>query len=287
MALYKPTELHQFLNSLGIHPKKGLSQNFLIDGNIIRNIVKTAQVQPGDLVIEIGPGPGSLTEALLAAGAHVIAVEKDEVLAKALERLSGVGGTLEVHCADIMDFPLQEVLEKKGKKAKVIANLPYHLTTPIVSNLVVKHTLISEIIVMVQDEVARRFTAKPGTSDYGSFTLFLNFYTHPHYAFKVSRNCFFPVPGVESAVVRLETKVPPAGIDEESFFKMTRTSFEHRRKALRASLKELYSPEVIMEALKQMGKQPLTRPEELSLEEFMKLYQLVSKRERTPDKKSI
>lgn len=275
MALYKPTELHQFLNSLGIHPKKSLSQNFLIDGNIIRNIVKTAKVEPGDVVIEIGPGPGSLTEALLGAGAHVIAVEKDAILAKALERLSSVGGTLEVHCADIMEFPLQEVLEKKGKKAKVIANLPYHVTTPIISNLVVKNEFISDIVVMVQDEVARRFTAHPGTSEYGSFTLFLSFYSTAHYAFKVSKNCFFPVPGVQSAVVHIEPKAPPAGIDEEVFFKITRTAFEHRRKALRASLRELYSPEKVMEALAKMGKQPLTRPEELSLDEFITFYKLL------------
>lgn len=275
MALYKPTELHQFLNSLGIHPKKSLSQNFLIDGNIIRNIVKTAKVQPGDTVIEIGPGPGSLTEALLGAGADVIAVEKDAILAKALERLSGIGGTLEVHCADIMDFPLQEILEKKGKKAKVIANLPYHVTTPIISSLVVKNTLISDIVVMVQDEVARRFTAHPGTGEYGSFTLFLSFYSTTHYAFKVSRNCFFPVPGVQSAVVHIEPKVPPAGINEEIFFKITRTAFEHRRKALRASLRDLYSPEKVMEALAAMGRQPLTRPEELSLDDFITFYKLL------------
>lgn len=275
MPLYKPTELHQFLNSLGIHPKKSLSQNFLIDGNIIRNIVKTAKMEPGDLVIEIGPGPGSLTEALLSAGAHVIAVEKDAILAKALERLKDVGGTLEVHCADIMEFALQEILEKYGKRAKVIANLPYHVTTPIVSSLVVQHTLISDIVVMVQDEVAKRFTASPGTSDYGSFTIFLKFYSTPHYAFKVSKNCFYPVPGVQSAVVHIETKQPPSDINEELFFKITRTAFEHRRKAMRGSLKELFSPEAIMEALAKMGKQPLTRPEELSLDDFIQFYKLL------------
>jgi 16S rRNA (adenine1518-N6/adenine1519-N6)-dimethyltransferase len=271
MAMYKPSELRQFLDGLGIHPKKSLSQNFLIDGNIINKIVKAADVQPGDLVVEIGSGPGSLTEALLKAGARVIAVEKDNLLAKELERL-GSQPQLEVHCEDIMTFPLADTLAREGKKAKVIANLPYHLTTPIISLLVGMRDKISSIVVMVQEEVARRFIALPGTPDYGSYSLFLRFYTNPRYAFTVSRNCFYPVPNVESAVVRLDLKEPPAVKDEERFFLMTRTAFKQRRKAMRGSLREIYTPESMMNALATIGKGPLTRPEELSLEEFLELH---------------
>jgi 16S rRNA (adenine1518-N6/adenine1519-N6)-dimethyltransferase len=275
MAIYKPSELRLFLQELGIFPKKGLSQNFLIDGNIIRKIISKAQVAWGDLVLEIGPGPGSLTQALLEAGAHVLAVEKDAVLATALERLK-IDNRLDVFCEDILLFPLEEKLTpfiEKGQKVKVIANLPYHLTTPILAYLVPKRNLFSSLTLMVQEEVARRFTASPGTKDYSSFTLFLQFYTHPHYAFGVSRHCFYPEPNVDSAIVTLELKTPPLQEGEDSFFKLTRTAFEQRRKMLRASLKALVDPSDVTQALELMGKNPLARPEELSLADFLKLHQ--------------
>lgn len=274
MPIYKPSELRQFLNELGISPKKVLSQNFLIDGNIIRKIAAEAKVQPGDLVVEIGPGPGSLTEALLEAGAHVIAIEKDDTLANALNRLSSSKGTLEVFCDDVMQFSIEEHLRKRlasGQKAKLIANLPYHLTTPILSHFVPLHDLFSHCVVMVQYEVARRFTAIPGTSEYSSYTLFLNFYSTPKYAFSVSKHCFYPEPSVESAVVNLTLKEPPA-ISTAPFFQMTRTAFSHRRKMLRGSLRDLYTSEAVTEALVALGLSPQTRPEELSLEQWLHLF---------------
>lgn len=268
MALYKVSELLDFLNSLGISPKKGLSQNFLIDGNIIRKIVSTADVKKNDLVLEVGPGPGSLTEALLGAGANVMAVEKDTVLANALPRLKG---SLEVANEDILKFDLDAHF-KGDPKAKVIANLPYHLTTPILVQLIKRRDLFSTLVLMVQDEVARRFTAEPGTADYSSFTVFLNYYSYAHYAFKVSRNCFFPAPRVDSAIVVLNLREPPVVENEEGFFEMTRTAFEQRRKMLRASLRELYKSDQVTAALESIGCNPLARPEELSLEEFLKLF---------------
>jgi 16S rRNA (adenine1518-N6/adenine1519-N6)-dimethyltransferase len=277
MAIYKPSELHAFLNTLGIAPKKGLSQNFLIDGNIIRKIVKAADVQPGDLVLEIGPGPGSLTQALLEAQAHVIAVEKDATLAIALERLKGPNHQLEVFCDDILTFPLEATLAPylaQGKKIKVIANLPYHLTTPIIAQLIVKNSLFSSLVIMVQEEVARRFIGKPGTKEYGSFTVFLDFYSQPSYAFFVSRHCFYPPPSVDSAVVALHLKetIPLLPQEASTFFEMTRTAFEHRRKMLRSSLRSLFDPLFISEALMKIGQDPLARPEKLSLNDFLELY---------------
>ncbi len=168
MPIYKPSELLHFLEDLKLIPKKGLSQNFLIDGNIIKKIIATAQVKPDDLVLEIGPGPGSLTEGLLYSGANVIAVEKDAILAKALERFDPLQNQLKVFCADILDFPIVEVLKnhlKRGQRAKIIANLPYHITTPIIGSLVHLNEFVSSITVMVQDEVARRFTAIPGNKE--------------------------------------------------------------------------------------------------------------------------
>ena len=275
MPIYKPTELRLFLDELGIFPKKGLSQNFLIDGNIIRKIVAAANVEPGDIVLEIGPGPGSLTQALLEAGARVIAVEKDQILAKALERLKDPSNSLEIFCDDILTFPLEAHLPA-GSKVKVIANLPYHLTTPIIAELISKRELFSSLTLMVQEEVARRFVAVPHTKEYSSFTVFLEFYSNPRYAFFVSHHCFYPEPKVDSAVVVLDLKQPPL-VDERLFFQLTRTSFEHRRKMLRASLRDLYDPAKISEALESIGQNPLARPENLTLDDFLRLYEQLNK----------
>lgn len=279
MPIYKPTELHQFLESLGISPRKGLSQNFLIDGNILRKIVAAANVTANDLVIEVGPGPGSLTEELLKSGAKILAVEKDAVLAQALERLQTEDHRLNVYCDDILKFPIEAALKtfSADEKAKVIANLPYHLTTPIIAQLVTKTHLFSSLVLMVQDEVARRFTATPRTSAYSSFTVFLKFYCRPRYAFTVNNSCFYPRPKVNSAIVVLELKEPPYVSDKEAFFKLTRTSFEHRRKMLRSSLRDLYQSNSIEQALVECGHSPLARPEELSLEDFLKLFEILRK----------
>jgi 16S rRNA (adenine1518-N6/adenine1519-N6)-dimethyltransferase len=274
MPVYKPSELMQFLQGLGISPKKALSQNFLIDGNIIRKIVAAAEVVPGDLVFEIGPGPGSLSEALLEAGATVVAVEKDKILAQALERFQTPNSNLEIICDDILNVNIASILQKyENRKAKIIANLPYNITTPILSHLLPMHEHFSSCTVMVQEEVARRFTAIPGTRDYSSFTIFLRFFSDPHYAFTVSRNCFYPVPGVDSAVVKLNLKLSPAVSNRDKFFQTTRRAFEHRRKMLKASLRDLYPQDKIMEALSAITQNPFSRPEELSLEQFLDLFE--------------
>lgn len=279
MPVYKPSELHLFLDELGISPKKGFSQNFLIDGNIIRKIVTVSEVQSDDVILEVGPGPGSLTQALLDTGANVIAVEKDTVLAQALNRLQTPSQQLSVFCDDILTFSIEKEVPlhlKEGKKAKVIANLPYHLTTPIIAQLVPLRNIFSSLTVMVQEEVGRRFTAQPGTSEYSSFSIFLRFYTEPHYAFTVSRNCFYPVPGVNSAVVVLQLRKPPLeGSSVSTFFQMTRTAFEQRRKMLRASLKNLFPPQKVEAALTAIGQNPLARPETLSLEHFLQLHAIL------------
>jgi 16S rRNA (adenine1518-N6/adenine1519-N6)-dimethyltransferase len=280
MGIFKPSTLLQYLEELGIRPRKAWSQNFLIDGNIIRKIVKTAEVQEGDLVLEIGPGPGALTEALLEAQAHVIAVEKDPILAKGLLRLQTPNNTLTVIEGDILDLDIQSTIAQRlqsSQKAKVIANLPYHITTPILARLIPERDLFSKLVLMVQDEVARRFTAKPHTSAYSSFTVFLEYYAYVQYAFGVSQNCFYPKPSVQSAVVSLTLHEPPPITDEEGFFKMTRRSFEHRRKMLRASLPPLYLSENVTNALITLGLNEKARPEDLSLEEFVKLFVQLSK----------
>lgn len=264
--IYKPTELKFFLESLGTKAKKSLSQNFLIDGNILRKIVKTADVQPGDTVLEIGPGPGALTEALVEAQANIIAVEKDKLFAQALSRFENV----KVFEDDIMNFDIATHIPK-GSNAKLIANLPYHLTTPILSKVAMLYEHFQLVVVMVQEEVARRFVAPPGNKDYSSISVFLNIFCEPKYAFKVSRNCFFPAPNVDSAIVALKLKCPPK-INLDKFFELTRSAFQQRRKMLKSSLKDLYSPEMIMQALSELNINPLARPEMLSTEQFLSLF---------------
>lgn len=277
--LYQPSELRQFLEGLGIAPKKGLSQNFLIDGNILKKIVHVACLSSDDVIVEIGPGPGALTQALLASGATVIAIEKDELFANLLKRLDPTENQLHVICEDILLVDIETVLApflQKGKKAKVIANLPYHLTSAIVTKLVTLHKSLSTLILMVQDEVAHRYTASAHTKEYGSLTLFLNYHSKTRYAFPVSNHCFYPKPKVQSAVVTLDLHTPPSVSNEELFFQMTRTAFAHRRKMLRGSLKEMAAPTTIMNALKQIGKSPEARPEELTLEDFLAFFQFLN-----------
>ncbi len=163
---------------------------------------------------------------------------------------------------------------ERGPKS---ANLPYHLTTPILTQFAPACDLISSMTVMVQKEVGVRMCAMPKNKDYGSLTLFLNYYADLHYAFTVSNNCFFPPPKVHSAVIHLELHTPPPVSDEEAFFVMTRSAFGQRRKMLRTSLNELYGSEKITQALTTLEMNPLARPEELSLNEFWALFELCSK----------
>lgn len=281
MPLYRPTELIAWLESIGATPKKGLSQNFLIDGNIIRRIVSAGEVAAGDGVLEIGSGPGALTEALLKAGADVVAVERDSTFAEQLKRLDPSGVQLRVCCDDILKCQLSTVcapILNHQPSLKVLANLPYHITTPILIELIEAQLPITHIVVMVQEEVARRMTALPGSQAYGSLSLFLRFYTTPTYICQVSKRCFYPVPKVDSAVVLLRPQANLPAVNRTQFFKLTRQAFGQRRKTLRAALKDLYPSTVVIEALERMHCNASSRAEELSLEQFLELYKLLRHR---------
>lgn len=261
MKRFRPSELQSYLRSIGAKPMKGLSQNFLIDGNILNKIVALAEVGQDDLVVEIGPGPGALTERLLEAGCQVIAIEKDPIFARALKELNHP--RLTVHHADALDFDY-----KFEKKAKVVANLPYNITTPILQKILPLEGAISSATVMVQDEVAKRLCFPCAAKDYVAFTLFLQYYAVPHYGFMVSPGCFFPAPRVNSAVIRLDLKKGQLQTDEAPFFEMVNSAFSQRRKMIKATVKG-YG---IEDALTRIGKCPTSRPEELSLEEWVRLY---------------
>ncbi len=273
MNMFHPSALMAFLQSIGANAKKSLSQNFLIDGNIIKKIIASAGLHEGDLVIEIGSGPGALTQALLEKNVHVIAIEKDHLFAKALRRLDPTEKSLSIFNEDVMDFDFDKHL--KNRKAKIVANIPYHLTTPILTMLIPKHQAITSCVFMVQEEVAKRMVAQPGNKDYSSLTVFLNYYSKIKYAFKVSRNCFYPKPKVHSAIVTLHPHSPADIADEKAFFKMVRTAFCYRRKMLRTSLKDIYPQERIQNALIKLGHTPEARPERLSLDDFLQLFDIL------------
>jgi 16S rRNA (adenine1518-N6/adenine1519-N6)-dimethyltransferase len=275
MALYKPSTLRAFLEEIDAFPKKSLSQNFLIDGNIIRKIVTLAGVEPGDLVLEIGPGPGVLTEELLARGAHVLAVEKDRKFAKALTRLQTPDKRLTVIEGDILEQDLSKLLKPK---TKLVANLPYQITTPILTEFLPKNDFFESITVMVQKEVSARFIAKPSTSDYSSITVFVQFYSDPEYGFTVEPTCFYPPPRVRSAVVKFKLKDHPLVSSEEAFFAMTRRAFQQRRKMIRASLRLIYDQASIDRGLEKIGKGLQVRPENLSLSDFLILSHEIQKK---------
>lgn len=276
--LTSPTVLHSFLSEYGLKAKKQASQNFLIDGNIINKIALSSELSAEDVVLEIGPGPGALTQKLLDMGATVVAVEKDKEFAKALERLQTKDLRLKVYEADFLRFDLEECFKpilKKNQKIKVIANLPYHITTPILSILLPKIDLIDTITVMVQKEVAKRFTAERGTKDYSSFTLYIQHYGSVKYCFTVEPTCFYPRPSVQSAVVKFTLAHRKPIEDEALFFTLIRTAFLKRRKMLKSSLRELYPSEAIEKSLIKLNLNPLARPEELSRENFLDLFILL------------
>ncbi len=274
MGLYRPSELIHLLTTLCTHAKKSLSQNFLIDGNIIAKTIAVAEVSSDDIVLEIGPGPGALTEALLNTDCSVIAIEKDETFASHLVKQQKAT----VFCDDILTFPIEDTLNEylpHGKKTKVVANIPYSLTSPLLARLVPLNHLFSTITIMVQEEVARRCVAQPGSRDYSSLTVFLNYYSQPRYEFKVKKTCFYPVPKVNSAVISLQLTKRDEIDAPEKFFQLVRQAFQQRRKTIRSSLRSLFLPNRIAECLTDLNHSPHARPEELSIDDFIALYRIM------------
>lgn len=271
MALYRPQELLAFLESEGAAPLKFLSQNFLIDGNIVKKIIALADIQKDDLVFEIGPGPGVLTEAMVDKGARVIACELDKRFAKALQRL----GVEEVVEADILKYPLEPLFKKRGdQKIKVVSNLPYHLTTPILAKLLPHAEAIASLTVMVQKEVADRIKAKSGSPCASHLKLLVDFYSEVQGCFTVGRRSFYPAPKVDSAVIKLDLTPGKLQVaqDQEAFFELTRFIYTRKRKTLANSLKA-YGLEVAPEIWDQTEISPKARPETLGLGEYLKLFQ--------------
>lgn len=258
------SKLLVFLREIGASPKKSLSQNFLIDPNIVQKIIKAAKIQPKDVVLEIGPGPGALTSALLDAGAEVHAIEKDSRFAKALSRLQTPDQRLKVYLADALEYPLDEIPAKK-----VVANLPFHITTPLLEKLFMHR--FSSLTLMLQKEFAHRLLAKCGTKDFSSFTLFAQFHATIKGSFSVSSSCFYPKPNVDSMIVSLASQPQPFD-SPKPFFDFVRRAFQQRRKMIASSLQEFFSAEQIKSGLSAIGVRMDARPEMLSLDQWILLF---------------
>ncbi len=269
------SELLAFLERIDRRPNKALSQNFLIDQNIVKKIVRTADVQSLDPVLEIGPGPGALTSALLEVGANVYAVEKYIVLAQELTRLQTPDARLHVFAADILNFDFTQI-ETRGRSVKVVANLPYHITTPILEKILASRELFSSLTIMIQSEVADRILARHGSKAFSSLALFMQFHTRYVDAFKVPASCFYPSPKVDSTVIRMDLSPIPFQ-DEKLLFSVIRRAFQQRRKMISSSLKLVYPQELIHAALVQAFCKPTARPEELSLEQWIKFVSRIKK----------
>ena len=274
-----PSSLLPFLKEIGAKPLKSLSQNFLIDKNIIKKIVASANVSKDDVILEIGPGPGALTNAIASDCQNIIAVEKDKAFAKHLSKDTRIT----VYEDDFLKFPLREVLSKYNKKAKVIANLPYSIASPIIAKLLQHHDLFSEITIMVQYEMAKRLTSENNSKNYSAFTVFINFYSDIKFLFEISPNCFFPKPKVKSAIIQLKIKTPPTDIDTSKFHLFVQKAFQKRRKKIANCLKEFclsenISSEQMENVLSKLGIKPNARPENLSCNDFYILYKNLVKK---------
>ena len=277
--LSDPKETIAVLQRYQFNFQKKFGQNFLIDGHVVDKIIAAAEITKDDVVLEIGPGIGTMTQRLCEEAGDVIAVEIDRNLIPIL-----TGDTcrdyknLRVINEDILKLDLRDVLFEYGfRPVKVVANLPYYITTPILMKLLEERLPVVSITVMVQKEVAERMETGPGTKDYGALSLAVQYYAEPYLAANVPPNCFMPRPNVGSAVIRLtlHDRAPVAVKDEKLMFALIRASFNQRRKTLVNGLcnaQELsYTKEQVTDALAELGFSPTVRGETLTLSDFARL----------------
>ena len=264
--------------------QKKFGQNFLIDTHVLDKIIASAEITKNDMVLEIGPGIGTMTQYLACAAGKVVAVEIDKTLIPILEDTLSEYDNVQIINQDVLKVNLAKLAEEEngGKPIKVVATLPYYITTPIIMGLFENHVPLKSITVMVQKEVADRMQVGPGTKDYGALSLAVQYYAKPYIVANVPPNCFMPRPRVGSAVIRLERyEEPPVQVaDEKLMFRIIRASFNQRRKTLVNGLKN--SPEIqftkeeIEAAIETLGKGASVRGEALTLEEFARLSNILS-----------
>lgn len=274
--LYSPKYIKEILERHGFKFSKSLGQNFLIDGNIVRKIVENGNITSEDYVIEIGPGMGTLTEELALKAKKVLAIEIDNTLIPILEETIGKYNNVEIIHGDILKIDLQKIIEERldGGPVKVVANLPYYVTTPIIAKLIEDNLNLESIIVMVQKEVAERMAAGSGGKEYGSLSVFVNFYSKPEIVLKVPKTVFMPQPKIDSAVIKLTINKELPEVDKEKFFKIVKAAFSKRRKTILNSLSTYgfnIEKGTIKEVLESLDISLDSRAENLSVEDFIKI----------------
>ena len=277
------TRTRAIMEKYGIHTKKGFGQNFLTDLNVLKNIVSAAEITRDDNVIEIGPGIGALTEQLAQAAGEVLALEIDQDLIPVLAEVLAPYDNVTVLNQDVLQANLPELIKQQftdpSRPIKVVANLPYYITSPILMNLLAAPVDWAAICVMMQKEVAQRLTAQPWTKQYGALTLAIEYQMTAEIAFNVSRRVFVPAPNVDSAIVVLKPRTTPLPVqpfNKQKLFGFIRGCFAHRRKSLWNNLqatigKQPAVKEKMQAILTALAISPQTRPERLTLEQFIEL----------------
>ena len=280
-----PQNTIEILQKYNFRFQKKFGQNFLIDTHVLERIISEAGITKDDFVLEIGPGIGTMTQYLCENAREVMAVEIDDNLIPILADTLSAYDNVTVVNEDILKLDIAKVAEEHngGKPIKVVANLPYYITTPIIMGLFESHVPLESITVMVQKEVADRMQSGPGTKDYGALSLAVQFYSKAEIVANVPANCFMPRPNVDSAVIRLTRyEEPPVQVkDEKMLFKIIRASFNQRRKTLQNGLNnssELnFTKDQIAAAIAEAGFSPSVRGEALTLEQFAKLTDILLK----------
>jgi 16S rRNA (adenine1518-N6/adenine1519-N6)-dimethyltransferase len=269
----------EIIQKYQFHFQKKFGQNFLIDGNILDKIIASAAVSKEDCVLEIGPGIGTMTQSLAEKAGEVVAVEIDKNLIPILQDTLSEYDNVTIINEDILKVDIHKIVREKngGRPIKVVANLPYYITTPIIMALFESHVPLASVTIMVQKEVADRMQVGPGTKDYGALSLAVQYYAIPEIIVKVSASCFMPKPNVDSTVIRLTRyeKPPVQTADEAYLFAVIRASFNQRRKTLANGLTNAgnlgVNRQMVEEVLEEMGLSKTIRGEALTLEQFADL----------------
>ncbi|MDD3368604.1 MAG: 16S rRNA (adenine(1518)-N(6)/adenine(1519)-N(6))-dimethyltransferase RsmA [Lachnospiraceae bacterium] len=278
-TLGNPNNTVEILQKYHFNFQKKYGQNFLIDTHVLDRIIESADITKDDCVLEIGPGIGTMTQYLAENAREVVAVEIDKALIPILEDTLADYDNVTIINQDILKVDIMQIAQEKngGNPIKVVANLPYYITTPIIMGLFESHVPLQSITVMVQKEVADRMQVGPGTKDYGALSLAVQYYAKPEIVANVPANCFMPRPNVDSAVIRLNRyEVPPVTVkNEQLMFALIRASFNQRRKTLVNGLNNAaglpYGKETVIKALQALDINPQIRGEALTLEQFAAL----------------
>lgn len=284
-TLGNPKNTIEVLQKYNFNFQKKFGQNFLINTGILEDIIEAAEITKDDFVLEIGPGIGTMTQYLCESAREVVAVEIDKNLIPILEDTLSAYDNVEVLNDDILKVDIKALAEERnaGKPIKVVANLPYYITTPIIMGLFESHVPIDSITIMVQKEVADRMQEGPGSKEYGALSLAVQYYAHPEIVVNVPPSCFMPQPKVGSAVIRLTRhSQPPVDVENETLmFQIIRASFNQRRKTLANGLNNFpglnLSKETIQQCIEELGVPVTVRGEALSLEQFARLSNIIGK----------